>query len=681
MLPIPFDSLLTSVFNPFKNIVAMVSNRTDVENGRNENEVKNSKSRKSTNLSSKIGGYLPPTQRKKPSRMVRILRIIVVAIILVLCAIATVFLLRIFVFAPKENKTSVDSIDAAARMVVMEVTERKLTPLEINGPEEVDALAKARAGSRFEDKNSFDGTRRRRLDEFEDWENKCDLCEYYKSITNWNVSELRSRLEENVRILDYTDRNDPFGDTWKALADVDRLYMNGKEQVQLIYTNKTLSSGRNQSGTSERMNRWNREHLWPKARGVGYNQHDPKHNDIHHLFPSDVDVNSNARGNRYFDICEDNDDCRAWEITVNGATIEYDGIRYEASNTGKFQPPDNARGIVSRAILYMDLRYPELELTNNPDPNNKNQMGNLETLLQWHEEYPPNQREVQRNDRVCSKWQGNRNPFVDFPDLARMIYGDATFHGVEKDRSLTCGKQSGTRDDDPSPGDIMVVGVHSDNPDAVALVALRDLPKGWVIRITDNAYDGNSFKNNEGTLSLTLSKTIPSGMIFGYGPGLLYANAWDRLIEDQNFDLSVSGDCVVVCAATDRNPDVCTILSAVSVADGSIGDLPESIADFSVVLGSLDNYVYTGETKGGKESLQRDLVNTDYWMGSNEKTRISDLKDHFDITEHFTTDPIDVTIGSSVESIPFAEDLESTAEDSEQPHVDWWIPDWLVGRV
>eukprot|EP00531_Pseudo-nitzschia_arenysensis_P015038 CAMPEP_0116134272 /NCGR_PEP_ID=MMETSP0329-20121206/10556_1 /TAXON_ID=697910 /ORGANISM="Pseudo-nitzschia arenysensis, Strain B593" /LENGTH=659 /DNA_ID=CAMNT_0003628969 /DNA_START=242 /DNA_END=2221 /DNA_ORIENTATION=- len=657
--------------------------RTDIENGRNKNEVKKRKSRKSTNLSSQIGGNLPPTQRKKPSRMVRILRVILVVVILALCATATVFVLRIFVFAPKENEISVGSIEeeVTARMVVMEVTERKLAPLEINGPQEEDALAKARAGSRFQDKNSFDGERRRRLDEIGDWESQCDPCEYYKSITNWGVSELRSRLEENVRILDYTDRNDPLGDTWKALADVDRVDINGAEEVRLIYTNKTLPSSRNQSGTSERMDRWNREHLWPKARGVGYHEHDPKHNDVHHLFPSDVNTNSNARGNRYFDVCDDHDDCRAWEMSANGATIEYDGIRYEASNTGKFQPPENARGIVARAILYMDLRYPELELTNNPDPNNKNQMGNLATLLQWHEEYPPNQREAQRNNRVCSKWQGNRNPFVDFPDLAKSIYGDATIHQVEKDLSLTCGKGSETHDEDPSPGEIMVVGVHSDNPDVVALVALRALPKGWVIRITDNAYDGNSFKTNEGTLSLTLSKTIPAGMIFGYGPGMLYGNAWDRSGEDQNFDLSVSGDTVTVCAATDRNPDVCTILSAVSVAGGRIGDLPKSISDFSVVVGSLDNYVYTGETKGGKESLQKDLIDTDYWMGSNEKTSIPGLKDYFEITEPFTTESIDATIGSSVESISFAEDLESTSEDSGQPQVDWWVPDWLVGRV
>lgn len=666
MPPIPFNSLLVSVFDPLKILVDnMTKIKADVENGKDKKAVKKGK-QATTNLSSKIGGNAEPIQRKKPSRTVRILRIVVPSVILILCGIAVFFVLKNYsVFSPKDTSNVEE-----ARMVVMEVTQRKLTSLEIKFPDEGDALAKARSKSSFEESKSFDGNRRRRLDEMVDWESACEPCEYYKSITNWDISELRSRLESNVRVLDYSDKNDPVGDTWMALADVDRVDSNG--EIHLIYTNRTISSSKNQSGTSERMDRWNREHLWPKARGVGYDKQDPKHNDIHHLFPSDVNTNSNARGNRYFDLCGDEDDCRVWEITVNSTTIEYDGIRYEASNTGKFQPPEKARGIVARAIMYMDLRYPELELTDNPDPNQENQMGNLATLLQWHEKYPPESLEVQRNNRVCSKWQGNRNPFVDFPDLAKIIYGDSTIHNADKEGFLNCGKESTTRDVAPSPGDVMIVGVHSDNPDAVALVALRDLPKGWVIRITDNAYDNSSFKSNEGTLSLTLSNTIPAGTVFGYGAGMLYGSAWHAMSEDKNFDLSVSGDTVAVCAATERNPDVCTVLSAVSVAGDKSSDLPESVADFSVALGTLDNYAYTGKTNGGKESLQKDLINNDYWMGSNEKTGIPEFKHRFEIAEPFVIDPIEASLAdSTVDSVSFAEDPESI----------WWIPDWLAGMV
>jgi len=41
-------------------------------------------------------------------------------------------------------------------------------------------------------------------------------------------------------------------------------------------------------------------------------------------------------------------------------------------------------------------------------------------LRQWHREHPPTHREVRRND-VIEAWQGNRNPFVDHPELVGLI--------------------------------------------------------------------------------------------------------------------------------------------------------------------------------------------------------------------------------------------------------------------
>ena len=46
-------------------------------------------------------------------------------------------------------------------------------------------------------------------------------------------------------------------------------------------------------------------------------------------------------------------------------------------------------------------------------PNNDNEMAYLSQLLTWHAMDPVNERETQRNQRVCERWQGNRNPFID----------------------------------------------------------------------------------------------------------------------------------------------------------------------------------------------------------------------------------------------------------------------------
>ena len=49
-------------------------------------------------------------------------------------------------------------------------------------------------------------------------------------------------------------------------------------------------------------------------------------------------------------------------------------------------------------------------------------MGLLSALLRWNELDPPSGPEQLRNDRVCSLYQHNRNPFVDHPEYANLIW-------------------------------------------------------------------------------------------------------------------------------------------------------------------------------------------------------------------------------------------------------------------
>ena len=51
-----------------------------------------------------------------------------------------------------------------------------------------------------------------------------------------------------------------------------------------------------------------------------------------------------------------------------------------------------------------------------------------------------------------------------------------------------------------SPGAVIVVTMNSDDPDLVALVALENIPGGVNLYMTDNAWTGNSFRTNEGTI-------------------------------------------------------------------------------------------------------------------------------------------------------------------------------------
>jgi hypothetical protein len=53
-----------------------------------------------------------------------------------------------------------------------------------------------------------------------------------------------------------------------------------------------------------------------------------------------------------------------------------------------------------------------------------------------------------------------------------------------------------------SPGDVMITAFNSDNPDAVAIVALNEIAAGATLFMTDNAWTGSAFRTNEGTLKV-----------------------------------------------------------------------------------------------------------------------------------------------------------------------------------
>ena len=131
------------------------------------------------------------------------------------------------------------------------------------------------------------------------------------------------------------------------------------------------------------------------------------------LKPVDSSINT-FRGEKDFD--------NGGEIVLNG---NIETSCYSSSST--FEPRDEVKGDIARIILYMDVRYeggagePNLVvvdgLTTYPYP----QIGDKSTLLEWHVQDPPDAFEKRRND-VIFKWQGNRNPFIDYPEFVNYLY-------------------------------------------------------------------------------------------------------------------------------------------------------------------------------------------------------------------------------------------------------------------
>ena len=58
-------------------------------------------------------------------------------------------------------------------------------------------------------------------------------------------------------------------------------------------------------------------------------------------------------------------------------------------------------------------------------------------LLRWNEQDPVSQKEINRNNAIYNSYQHNRNPFVDHPEYARMIW-DPSWTAVEEGSEAVC---------------------------------------------------------------------------------------------------------------------------------------------------------------------------------------------------------------------------------------------------
>lgn len=173
---------------------------------------------------------------------------------------------------------------------------------------------------------------------------------------------------------------------------------------------------------------YNREHSWPKSWwGESKKPGRTQHSDLHHLFPTDGYINQRRGSHPLGEVA----DGEAELTTANGAKLGRcvcrTGDGY-CTSAKCFEPPDEYKGEFARAFFYMAVRYRVAkrrirgECCANEAVNRFDIRSWMEIILRdWHEKHPPTLRERQRNDAV-ERWQGNRNPFIDHPELVERIF-------------------------------------------------------------------------------------------------------------------------------------------------------------------------------------------------------------------------------------------------------------------
>ena len=159
---------------------------------------------------------------------------------------------------------------------------------------------------------------------------------------------------------------------------------------------------------------YNREHSWPQS---WFNEGSPMKSDLFHVYPTDGYVNG-MRGNLPYGEVSSPD----W-ISMNGS--KKGPCSFPGYSGDVFEPIDEYKGDVARSFFYMCTRYynEDSGWQNNGMVNGANlRPWAVNLLAEWHTEDPVSQKEIDRNEAIYSI-QNNRNPFIDHPEFAGLIWG------------------------------------------------------------------------------------------------------------------------------------------------------------------------------------------------------------------------------------------------------------------
>ena len=195
----------------------------------------------------------------------------------------------------------------------------------------------------------------------------------------------------------------------------------------------------------------NREHLWAKSEGFDDDSSGAgARGDPMHLVAANGYAN-NMHNNNYFGYVDTTKEYKDSNTKYSTVGHNYLGVSktHPLDGVEVFEPQDADKGDIARAMFYMVARYnnlagnddtigganPNLALTNDlstwkkngytSTPTSQGYMGVLDDLLEWNKLDPVDEYEIHRNNILFKNFTYNRNPFIDFPNWADIIWGDA----------------------------------------------------------------------------------------------------------------------------------------------------------------------------------------------------------------------------------------------------------------
>ena len=248
---------------------------------------------------------------------------------------------------------------------------------------------------------------------FEEVEDKPAYQDYYVDIEGKFGATLKTAL--NKIIKNHTDVG--YGGLWRIYKETD--YKDGKVWDMYSTCNWTYSSDQcGGGGYSDVCDCYNREHTIPQS---WFDEKTPMKSDAFHVYPTDGKVNGIRSNHPHGETNASPIGGKALGKIGSSSVSGYSGTVYE--------PDDEYKGDIARTYFYFVTCYEDKlsgfdknnVLTGDTYPSLTYWFYNL--MLDWHREDPVSKKETDRNEAVY-KHQKNRNPFIDYPELAEHIWGN-----------------------------------------------------------------------------------------------------------------------------------------------------------------------------------------------------------------------------------------------------------------
>ena len=332
---------------------------------------------------------------------------------------------------------------------------------------------------------------------------------YYEPVNNLKGGEtLKNALHQLLKEHKVISYGSGATSTWGAFYTTD-VVPGTKNQVADMYSNTVRYFGEK----GEAVQGMNIEHSVAKSWWGGSKV--DAYYDLHHLNPSDANANT-AKSNYPLAELDKNE-----KLSFNNGVTFVGKATIDGKKENAYEPCDKYKGDFARVFMYMftcyqdyEYKYTWMNYACSTYPTLKPWA--VELLLKWHEQDPVSEKEVARNNAVYAI-QGNRNPFIDFPQLAHYVWGDSV------DYTFTVGDSyfEGVPDDLPF-GTYLLEDFSSDFGDFATVEIAGDYP--WSNKYGCayvSAYDAEQKINNAAeswlvSPSLNLSKAGKVSISFEY---------------------------------------------------------------------------------------------------------------------------------------------------------------------